>query len=176
VFLSVLAAVGIVAIRWRELTLSPDTRFSDFAEQIAPVIEEYNAVSQAIPTIDDLKDDSEHPVRGSPLSDTLRALRGRATANARRLARAVTPDPDLQELRGVLATGISAQLSTLGASLVYLNTRDPKSLSRPEGVSANWSSIIRSSREFEERRRAYLRSHGLGEPGDAAAEDVRNER
>ena len=43
---------GFVAVRWREHSLPASTRFEDFNDQAAPAIDEFNAVSQALPQVD----------------------------------------------------------------------------------------------------------------------------
>src|SRR5271157_680211 len=116
---SVLGA-GFAAVRWRERTLPPVARLVDFTDQAAPAIDEFNAISQALPQVDELEARSENAASRQALSQTLRKLQGRAVANQARLGRIVTPDPGLQSIRQVLFDRQTAQIATLAADLAYL--------------------------------------------------------
>ncbi|MBV8312014.1 MAG: rhomboid family intramembrane serine protease [Planctomycetaceae bacterium] len=152
---------GFAAVRWRERTLPPLVRFDDFMDQAAPAIDEFNAVSQALPKLDELEARSESAASSQELSRTLRKLQARAAANRDRLGRIVTPDPSLQSICQALIADQTAQIATLAAGLEYLETRTPELLTGPSGVKAGQAAMTRAGRDFQNRQRAFLETHGL---------------
>ena len=125
---------GFATVRWTERTLPPLARLDDFMDQAAPAIDEFNAVSQALPRVAELEARSKSAATRRDLSQTLRKLQARAAANRGRLGRIVTPDPSLQSICQALIAGQTAQIATLAAGLEYLETRTPECLTGPSGV------------------------------------------
>jgi rhomboid protease GluP len=152
---------GFAAVRWRERTLPPLARLDDFTNQAAPAIDEFNAVSQALPQVAELEARSKSAATRQDLSRTLRKLQARAAANRDRLGRIVTPDPSLQSICQALIAGQTAQIATLSAGLEYLETRTPECLTGPSGVLAGQAAMIRAGHDFQNRQRAFLETHGL---------------
>ena len=152
---------GFAAVRWREHTVPPRARLDDFTDQAAPAIDEFNAVSDALPSLDDLEADAASAASRQELGQTLDRLQARAAMNLIRLGRIVTPDPGLQSIRQALIEGQSAQIATLAAGLEYLKTPNPEALTGPSGVLAGQAAIIRAGREFQNRQRVYLETHGI---------------
>jgi len=152
---------GFAAVRWRERTLPPLARLDDFMDQAVPAIDVFNAVSQALPQVDELEARSASAASRQDLSQTLRKLQARAAANRGRLGRIVTPDPSLQSIRQALIDGQTAQIATLAAGLDYLETRAPESLTGPSGVLAGQAAMNRAGHDFQDRQRAFLETHGL---------------
>ena len=152
---------GFVAVRWRERTLPAEARFDDFKDQATPAIAEFNAVSQALPQVDELEAQAATAASRQELSQTLRRLQARAAANRGRLGRIVTPDPSLQAICQALIDGQTAQIATLAAGLEYLQTRTPEILTGPSGVLAGKAAMIRAGHDFQNRQRAFLETHGL---------------
>ena len=128
----VLLGVGLGLIRWRERTLPPLARYQDFVDQIAPAIQEFNAIFEAIPPLARLQGKDEDSQSGRQLSRTLQDLRTRARENLNRIGRLATPDPRLQESSQTLLEGQNAQLAMIDASLEYLETRNPQGSHGPE--------------------------------------------
>src|SRR5271157_4203476 len=95
------------------------------------------------------------------LSQTLRKLQARAAANRGRLGRIATPDPSLQPICQALIDGQTAQIATLAAGLKYLETRTPECLTGPSGVRAARAAMMRAGHDFQNRQRAFLKTHGL---------------
>jgi len=152
---------GLAAVRWRERTLPPEARLADFMDQATPAIDEFKAVSQALPQVHELEARSASAAPRLDLSQTLRKLQERAVANQGRLGRIVTPDPGLQSICQALIDGQTAQLATLAAGLEYLETRTSESLTGPSGVLAGQAAMMRAGHEFQDRQRAFLETHGL---------------
>ena len=152
---------GFAAVRWTERTLPPRARLDDFMDQAAPAIDEFNAVSQALPQVAELEAQSKSAATRQDLSQTLRKLQARAAANRGRLGRIVTPDPSLQSICQALIAGQSAQIATLAAGLEYLETRTPECLTGPSGVRAGRAAMMRAGHDFQNRQRAFLETHGL---------------
>jgi len=152
---------GLAAVRWRERTLPPEARLADFMDQATPAIDEFKAVSQALPQVHELEARSASAAPRLDLSQTLRKLQERAVANQGRLGRIVTPDPGLQSICQALIDGQTAQLATLTAGLEYLETRTSESLTGPSGVLAGQAAMMRAGHEFQDRQRAFLETHGL---------------
>ena len=152
---------GFAAVQWIERTLPPLTRLDDFMDQAAPAIDEFNAVSQAVPQVDELEAQAASAASRQELSQSLRKLQARAAANQGRLGRIVTPDPSLQSICQALIDGQTAQIATLSAALEYLETRTPEHLTGPSGVLAGQDAMTQASREFQNRQRAFLETHGL---------------
>jgi len=157
---------GLAAVRWRERTLPPEARLADFMDQATPAIDEFKAVSQALPQVHELEARSASAAPRLDLSQTLRKLQERAVANQGRLGRIVTPDPGLQSICQALIDGQTAQLATLTAGLEYLETRTSESLTGPSGVLAGQAAMMRAGHEFQDRQRAFLETHGLNTRGD----------
>jgi len=157
---------GIAAVRWRERTLSPEVRLADFLDQATPAIDEFNAVSQALPQVHELEARSASVASRQDLSQALHKLQARAAANQVRLGRIVTPDPGLQSTCQALIDGQTAQLATIAAGLEYLETRVPEGLTGPSGVLASQAAMIRAVHDFQNRQRVYLKIHGLITRGD----------
>jgi len=157
---------GLAAVRWRERTLPPEARLADFMDQATPAIDEFKAVSQALPQVHELEARSASAAPRLDLSQTLRKLQERAVANQGRLGRIVTPDPGLQSICQALIDGQTAQLATLAAGLEYLETRTSESLTGPSGVLAGQAAMMRAGHEFQDRQRAFLETHGLNTRGD----------
>jgi rhomboid protease GluP len=155
-----LAGAASAVVQWRERTLAPYFRYEDFTDQIAPLVQEFNAVSQEMPTVETLQDEAENMQEAGHLA-ALKELLARATANSVRLKRVRTPDRDLQDLERTLEVAISAQVTTIQASLDYLAIRNPGTMSAAARVKREWSAIGRATREFENRQRAYLDKNGL---------------
>ena len=152
---------GFAAVRWTERTLPPLARLEDFMDQAAPAIDEFNAVSQALPRVAELEAQSASAASRQDLSQTLRKLQTRAAANRGRLGRIVTPDPSLQSICQALIADQTAQIATLAAGLEYLETRTPELLTGPSGVKAGQAAMTRAGRDFQNRQRAFLETHGL---------------
>src|SRR5271157_1626883 len=162
--LALVAAVlgaGFATVRWRERTLPPLARRDDFMDQAAPAIDEFNAISLALPQVDELETGSASAASRQDLSQTLRKLQARAAANRGRLGRIVTPDPSLQSICQALIDGQTAQIATLAAGLEYLETRAPEGLTGPSGVLAGQAAMNRAGHDFQDRQRAFLETHGL---------------
>jgi len=157
---------GLAAVRWRERTLPPEARLADFMDQATPAIDEFKAVSQALPQVHELEARSASAAPRLDLSQTLRKLQERAVANQGRLGRIVTPDPGLQSICQALIDGQTAQLATLTAGLEYLETRTSESLTGPSGVLAGQAAMMRAGHEFQDRQRAFLETHGLNTRGN----------
>lgn len=130
-------------------------------DQAAPAIDEFNAVSQALPRVAELEARSKSAAARQDLSQTLRKLQARAAANRGRLGRIVTPDPSLQPICQALIDGQTAQIATLAAGLKYLETRTPECLTGPSGVRAGRAAMMRAGHDFQNRQRAFLETHGL---------------
>ncbi len=152
---------GFATVRWTERTLPPLARLDDFMDQAAPAIDEFNAVSQALPRVAELEARSKSAATRRDLSQTLRKLQTRAAANRGRLGRIVTPDPSLQSICQALIAGQTAQIATLAAGLEYLETRTPECLTGPSGVRAGRAAMMRAGHDFQNRQRAFLETHGL---------------
>ena len=152
---------GFAAVRWTERTLPPLARLEDFMDQAAPAIDEFNAVSQALPRVAELEARSKSAAARQDLSQTLRKLQARAAANRGRLGRIVTPDPSLQPICQALIDGQTAQIATLAAGLKYLETRTPECLTGPSGVRAGRAAMMRAGHDFQNRQRTFLETHGL---------------
>jgi rhomboid protease GluP len=157
---------GFAAVRWRERTLPPAARLVDFTDQAIPAIDEFNAISQALPQVDKLEARSTSEASRQDLSQTLRKLQSRAVANQGRLGRIVTPDPGLQSIRQALLEGQTAQIATLAAGLEYLETDAPEGLTGPSGVLAGQAAMMRAVHDYQDRQRAFLETHGLITSGD----------
>ncbi len=158
---AVLLGGGICAVRWRERTLPPQVRFEDFNRQIAPAIREFNDIALSLQHAQQIERKAENPETRTRASRTLQDLRARASETVNSLKHVVTPDPGLQQICQTLIDGLTAQISTLDASLGYLATRDSRLLTGPDGINAGMKAIARASREFAERRSAFLKSNGL---------------
>jgi len=154
----VVLGAGIGAVRWRERTLPALARFMDFTEQVAPAIDELNAVSQAMPEVEQLEAEAERVPSRPGLSETLRSLQVRSAANLVRLGRIATPDPSLQAICQALVDRQTGQIATLAASLRFLETR---SQAGRAGVLEGGTAMIRAGHDFENRQRAFLETHGL---------------
>ena len=103
-------------------TLPPQARLDDFSDQAAPAIDEFNAVSQALPQVGELEAQAASAASRQQLTQTLRKLKPRAAANLGRLGRIVTPDPGLQSIRQALIDGQTAQIATIVSGLEYLDS------------------------------------------------------
>ena len=130
-------------------------------DQAAPAIDEFNAVSQALPQVAELEAQSKSAATRQDLSQTLRKLQARAAANRGRLGQIVTPDPSLQPICQALIDGQTAQIATLAAGLEYLETRTPECLTGPSGAAAGRTAMMRAGHDFQNRQRAFLETHGL---------------
>ncbi len=148
---------GFAAVRWTERSLPPVARFEDFANQAGPAIDEFIAVSQALPQVGELEAQASSASSSQRLAQTLRNLQARATANLGRMGRIVTPDPSLQSMRQALIEGQTAQISTLAGDLEYLESPTPERLTGPSGVLAREALMIRLFRELENRCARILR-------------------
>jgi rhomboid protease GluP len=157
---SILGA-GVAAAQWTQRTLPPLARFEDFASQAAAAIDEFVAISQALPQVADLATQAANATSKGELTQTLRTLQDRAVANLGRLSRVVTTDPDLHSIRQALINGQAAQIATIAGDLEYLDSPTPDRLTGPYGVLVRHSMMIRLFRELENRQRAYLESNGL---------------
>jgi hypothetical protein len=156
----VLAGATFAVVRWLERTLGPATRYEDFVDQIAPLVQDFNAVSLSMPTTEALLSETENSQR-TQLSGTLQTLLARSTANRVGFRRVATPDPELQELCRTLEAGNAAQIATIQASQDYLATSNPNAINGAAGVKAGRARIGHATREFEEQQRAFLRRNGL---------------
>jgi rhomboid protease GluP len=152
---------GYAAVRWRERTLPPLVRYEDFIKQTAPAYDELTAISLALPQVDELKAHAASDASRQQWSRTLRAVQARAAANLDRLGRIITPDPGLHSSRQALIDGQNAQLAALAAGLEYLQSPVAERLTGPSGLRASQAAMIHALLDFQDRRVAFLESHGL---------------
>jgi rhomboid protease GluP len=160
-FGAALLGTGAWVIRWRQHSLPALARFQDFYEQVAPVVGEFNAIFNTMPSVARLHETDGGSPAEQELSRSLQSLRDRALKNRNRLARLATADPRLHDSKEMLLEGQKAQLAMINASLDFLKSHDPTVLTGSNGLQDSRSAAIRASREFEQQQLEYLKSNHL---------------
>jgi len=156
-----LAGTAVAVARRAATSLPPPVRLQSIVSQIAPALDEFNAIEEAMPsTLALTRDRGRPPERQRHLRD-IQELTARGTANLARLRRATTPDHRLQIMVDALIQAQVSQLGGLRASQRYLETGDTNLLSGPEGVLARKAATNQSKRSFQQQQYNYLSEHGL---------------
>jgi rhomboid protease GluP len=156
-----LVGLAISACRWRERTLPPGARLEDFEAQVGSSLREFNAIFEVMPALRQLQNAAEDNSGRKDLSDKLRSLQMRASANLKRLKQVSPLDADTRALCQSIIEGQARLLNTIEAGLRYLGTRDVGWLIGPSGVRAGLSATNQAIAEYNELRSTYLREVGL---------------
>ena len=170
VIAAALAGTAFAVVRRASTSLSPAVRLNDIASQIAPPLDEFNAIEEAMPssTMALSRDRGNPPERERYLRD-IQKLMERGTANLARLRRATTPDHSLQTMVDALIQAQVSQLAGLRATNRYLETGDTDLLAGPEGILARKAATNQGKRAFQQQQYNYLSEHGLIENRDQPA-------
>jgi rhomboid protease GluP len=157
-----LTGIAVSVSKWRERTLPPVARLEDFEDQASFSLKEFNAMFEAMPAPNQLQDAAEDSSRRKDLSDKLRGLRVRASANLKRLKNVSPLDADTRALSQSIIEGQTRVLDTIDAGLRYLDTRDREWLIGANGARAGFSATNQAIANYNERRSRYLKDIGLG--------------
>jgi hypothetical protein len=157
-----LLGVGVGMVRWREQTLAPAAKITDFAYQIEPPLNELIAIANALPGGREHRMGVENSETRERLSTRLRELLARGRANLDRLNHVSTPDSELQGIQQIVIEGQSKQLAAIEAGLTDLEFHDLDL----KALSTYRASLEATIREFGDRCEDYQRKHELiAQPG-----------
>ncbi|MFI5457269.1 MAG: rhomboid family intramembrane serine protease [Isosphaerales bacterium] len=156
-----MAGTAIAVARRAVTSLSPSVRLRDIGVQIAPALDEFNAIDEAMPGTLVLKRDRGDPPDQQKHLHNIQELAQRGTANLARLRRATTPVPSLRIMVDELIQAQNSQLGGLRASRRFLETGNTDDLTGPDGVLALRAATTQSKRAFQKQQYKYLSEHGL---------------
>jgi len=162
VLIAAALAGAAVAVARRGVTSLPHSvRLRDAVVQIAPALDEFNAIDEAMPSTLALRRDRGDPPDQRRHLHNIKELLERATANLARLRRAKTPEPGLRIMIDGLIQAQVSQLAGLRATRRYLETGNTDDLSGPDGVLAAKAATSQGERSFQQQQYNYLSEHGL---------------
>jgi len=156
-----LAGTAIAVARRAVTTLPPSVRVRDIGLQIAPAVDEFNAIDDAMPSTLALKRDRGDPPDQQRHLHNIQELAQRGTTNLARLRRATTPDPSLRIMVDELIRAQDSQLAGLRATRRYLETGNADDLTGPDGVLTLHAATTQGKRSFQQQQFKYLSEHGL---------------
>jgi hypothetical protein len=150
-------AAGAVAHRG-DGVIPPARRLADLTEQLAPIVREFSSIRVDLAQSVGLLDRRDDPADREAGRTTIRDLRVRALANAARMRRVRTSDPELRAVCESLARAQTGQVERLDALGRYVDTGDPAALDAARSALAATRQATRDSEIHQVR---YLTRHGL---------------
>ncbi len=163
---SVVIAAGLAAaaygmMRRATAAMPPSNRFSEIAVQLAPALDELNAIGDDLPSTLALKRDRDDPEAHHSQLQAIEALARRAAGNRKRLGRAVTPYPPLQNMARALIQAQVSQIAALDAARRYLDTGDLSELNGSEGLLKMKTAATHALQSFQQQQIEYKRANKL---------------
>jgi rhomboid protease GluP len=156
-----LAAAVVTITRTGVGALPTVSKFQDLAAQLAPALDEYNAILEAMPSTLALACDRDEQTERPRHAQRIDELIVRAQVNRSRMQSAVTPDPALRAIKGDVVRAQDEQLNALLAQRAYLETGNREQLSGPDGVRERRIAASRAIQAFQEHQQNYLNKSGF---------------
>jgi len=156
-----LAGTATAVARRAVKSLPPSVRLRDIVGQIAPALDEFNAIDEALPSTLALRRDRGDPPEHQRQLHNVQGLAERGAANLVRLRRATTPDPGLRIMVDAIIHAQAGQLAGLRAMRRYLETGNTDDLTGPDVVLAGMQEKRQAERSFQELQSKYLSEHGM---------------
>jgi rhomboid protease GluP len=153
------AAVGVA--RRGLAAVPPSVRWQETRLQFAPIVDEFNAIDQAIPGTMILSRDRGDPAERKQHLERVQVLAGRAALNLARLRKVTVPDAGLRRVVEALIRAQDSQLGELAASRRYLDSGKNDDLAGPDGVLSRKAGTTAAIRSFQKDQRDYLSTHGM---------------
>jgi rhomboid protease GluP len=156
-----LAAGVVIITRTGVGALPAVSKFQDLAAQLAPALDEYNAILEAMPSTLSLSRDRDDQTARPRHAQRVDELIVRAQVNRVRMQTAVTPDPALRGLVADVVQAQSAQLAALEAQRAYLESGNREHLSGTDGARERRIAASRAIQAFQEHQQSYLNKSGV---------------
>jgi rhomboid protease GluP len=153
-----LIAAAVAAEHRSENLVPPSMRYEDIAEQLAPAINEFDAIRDATSKLDLWGPRGDAAARRRCLV-TIQDLSKRGARNLTRIRQATTPDPQLRALIDVLNRAQSHQINRLQVTRGYLESGTARELE--VAILQQKTATDLAVDEFRIRQLAYLREHRL---------------
>ncbi len=156
-----LLGVGAAAVHWREQTLSPLARISDYGRRFDPARQRFLETAREFANIPPLLDRLDDPSSRAALVDLTAKLARRGKANLATIATVRSKEPKLDEARRLLESAQQAQIAALAAVEQFEKSGDRAWIDGPEGFVARAVASLDRERECHALVVQYLRENDL---------------